>query len=95
LAFFLTHKAKSDLISIARYTQKEWGIGQRDLYLRNLDKAFHELSELPGKGRKCDHIIFGYRSYRVGKHVIYFRQLENDIEIVRILHERMDVDRHL
>lgn len=37
----------------------------------------------------------GYFKLRTGSHVLFFRVGENDIEIMRILHQRMDVDRHL
>jgi toxin ParE1/3/4 len=93
LGFFLTQKAKTDLKNIGRYTQKEWSIEQRDFYLTLLDNTFNTLAEFPDKGRKCDDIRVGYRKFRVGKHIIFYRVLEsNDIEIVRILHERMDFE---
>lgn len=39
-------------------------------------------------------ILPGYRKYRVHKHVIFYCMLPNslNIEIVRIWHERMDMD---
>ena len=37
----------------------------------------------------------GYREAACGSHMIYFRQDGDDIEVVRILHHSMDVDRHL
>jgi toxin ParE1/3/4 len=32
---------------------------------------------------------------RSGSHVIYYRKSDIDIDIIRILHQRMDVSRHL
>ena len=94
--FYLTRKAKADLKSIARYTQKQWGVHQRNIYLSQVDGAFHDLSEMPGKGRKCDHIRAGYWKYKVGKHFIFYRSInKKEIEIVRILHERMDIPNRL
>lgn len=43
----------------------------------------------------CDHIRSGYRRYPVERHVIYFRLMPYGIAIIRILHDRMDVFRHL
>ncbi|MFT4184560.1 MAG: type II toxin-antitoxin system RelE/ParE family toxin [Rhizobium sp.] len=37
----------------------------------------------------------GYFKYLVGFHVIYYRQQDMEIAIIRILHQRMDVSLHL
>jgi toxin ParE1/3/4 len=95
VAFFLTNKAKTDLKNIARYTHQEWGISQRNFDLTQIDQAFYLLAQLPDHGRKCDDIREGYRKYKVGKHVVFYRLVEEDIEVVRILHERMDFEQHL
>ena len=93
MAFYLTRKAKADLKDIARYTQKKWGMKQRDIYLNQIDEAFHDLSNDPDKGRNCEHIRQGYLKYRIGKHFIFYRMIDvNDVEIVRVLHERMDIE---
>lgn len=91
--FVLTHAAREDLKSIGRYTQDRWGRDQRNRYLAALDASFHDLATDPLMGRDCSDIHAGYRKHRVGKHLVFYRQLDSDqIEIVRILHERMDVE---
>lgn len=85
-----------DLLSIGRYTRKEWGKAQQIRYLTQLDCAFHDLADKPGLGRACDDIREDYFKYGVGKHVIFYRHTGKDqIEIVRILHDRMDIEQHL
>jgi toxin ParE1/3/4 len=94
--FVLTNKAKADLKSIGRYTADTWGREQRDRYLALLDKCFHELAVNSLKGRDCAAIRPGYRKQGVGRHIVFYRAIAEDcIEIVRVLHERMDVERHL
>jgi toxin ParE1/3/4 len=94
--FFLTNKAKADLKDIGRYTKSKWGRAQRDKYLTMLDAHFQDLAEEPLKGRDCSHIQNGYRKYSAGSHVIFYRQMATDtIEMVRVLHGRMDPERHL
>lgn len=94
--FVLTKAAKDDLKSIGRYTQNTWGIEQRNRYLTLLDKSFHDLADNPLMGRNCSAIRPDYRKHQVGKHLVFYRQSACDlIEIVRILHERMDVEAHL
>lgn len=96
LPFRLTNKAKEDLISIARYTERTWGRDQRILYLRQLDSMFHTLSETPELGRLCEDIKPGYYKHLGGSHLVFYR-VDNDsiIEIIRVLHKRMDVAQHL
>lgn len=94
--FSLTEKAKNDLKNIARFTQKRWGKGQRNIYLKSLDDCFHQLTGKPAMGRTCDEIKTGYFKFPTGSHVIYYRsKTEKQIEIVRILHESMDVELQL
>jgi toxin ParE1/3/4 len=93
--FRLTKLAKADLKDIGRYTQDIWGREQRNRYLATLDASFHDLAQAPHKGRSCDDIREGYRKYQVGRHVIFYRQDAADIEIIRILHDRMDAETRL
>ncbi len=94
--FTLTNKAKADLKSIAIYTQRKWGKSQRALYLKQFDDAFHLLADSPDVGTNCDFIKLGYRKFPHISHVIFYRIVDDSqIEIVRILHKRMDVEINL
>ncbi|WP_218079614.1 type II toxin-antitoxin system RelE/ParE family toxin [Anthocerotibacter panamensis] len=93
--FRLTELAKADLRAIGRYTQQTWGRDQRNSYLARLDKSFQRLAEEPERGRPYDEIRAGYRKYHVGRHLIFYREAQDSIEIVRILHDRMDIETHL
>lgn len=92
--FRLTALAKQDLLSIGRYTQTTWGQEQRNSYLAKIDAAFHLLAIEPQRGRACDDLLTGYRKYHVGRHLIFYRQFSEGVEIVRILHDRMDIEAH-
>ncbi len=93
-AFFLTEAAKADLKSIAAYTQRQWGKEQRRIYAKQFDDAFRRLAKRPQAGTNCDSIKIGYRKYPNGSHVVFYRELsDSEIEIVRILHKRMDLAR--
>lgn len=91
--FALTHKAKADLREIALHTEQRWGKEQRNHYIRQLDMAFHVLAENPQAGKDCAYIRTGYRKLAQGSHIIFYRTgADCRVEIVRILHQRMDVD---
>ena len=90
-SFILTRAAKADLKSVAAYTQRKWGKAQRKIYIQQFDNAFQLLSKTPSTGIKCDYIKLGYRTFQVASHLVFYRSLSQSIiEIVRILHKRMD-----
>ena len=65
--------SEEDLLGIGRYTLERWGEVQCRRYLTELDARFHALAKSPEAGRTCDEIRAGYRCYREGKHVIFYR----------------------
>ena len=91
--FALTHKAKADLQAIAIFTQQRWGVEQRNLYIRQLDDAFHMLAKSPALGMSCHDIMPGYRKFPQGSHVVFYKDGNSSaIEVIRILHKSMDVE---
>jgi toxin ParE1/3/4 len=42
-----------------------------------------------------EHVRKGYRASKVKSHYIFYRVLNDTIEIIRILHERMDIENRL
>ena len=91
----LTPAAVQDLESIWMYTTKHWGIEQAHRYTDELTNAFKLLANNPEHGAACDDIRAGYRRHRVGRHVIYYRMAEHGVNVIRLLHSRMDAPRHL
>jgi len=91
--FTLTNAAKNDLKDIARFTQKRWGREQRNKYLKTLDNSFHQLASNPAIGKTCNEIKAGYYKFPTGSHMIFYRKKGAlKIQIVRVLHESMDVE---
>ena len=96
MRFQLTNRAKADLLEIAQYTEEKWGLNQRNAYISQIDEAFVSLARNYRLGVACDYIRKGYFKFFVGKHVLYYRIVDTSIvQIVRILHGSMDVERNL
>jgi len=93
--FRLTPAARQRLKIIARDTQKAWGIAQRNKYLTELDKGFHDLAVRPDKGRARFEVTADLFSFHLNSHVIFYHIKSDHIEIVDILHERMEPRLHL
>ena len=93
--YVLSPRARADLEEIWDYTAQRWGIDQAEVCIRLLQGAIETLADDPHKGRPCSEVRAGYRSHSVGSHVLFFRSIKSVIDIVRILHNRMDFERHL
>jgi len=95
--YLLTPAARTDLHDIYDYTEKTWGAVQADTYIRQIQAAIETATATPGIGRSCKEIRPGYRKLAAAaSHVLYYRlNTDDDLEIIRILHQRMDVDSHL
>ena len=94
--YHLSRKAAADLSGIWDYTAQQWSSDQADRYLRDIRDACEALADGRQQGQNAGHIRPGYRKQIIGMHVLYFRAARDEgIEIVRILHQRMDVTRHL
>jgi len=91
-SYKLTNKAVDDLSKIWDYTYEVWSENQADKYYFGLLENCHLLAEKQNLGKNYKEInpdIFGYKS---GQHLIFYRILnENEIEIIRFLHVRMDL----
>jgi toxin ParE1/3/4 len=86
--------AQADMEGIWDYTVAHWGLAQADNYTDDIRDACKALASGHRQGRPVD-VRSGYLKYLTGSHVIYFRDHGTRIEVIRILHSRMDVDRHL
>jgi toxin ParE1/3/4 len=92
--YVLSPRAKSDLDGIWDYTCKNWGEQQAILYIRIIQTAIEAVASNPRLGKSCDHIREGYRKFPAGSHMLFFRLAAGEIDVVRILHRRMDFKRH-
>lgn len=87
----LTPAAKEDLKEIWNYSEERWGVTQADKYLKALEKCIEDLAKFPEKGRLRNEIRRGYRSFPEGQHLVFYKAQKKQIEVVRILHKKMDV----
>lgn len=90
--YHLTNKAVEDLEKIWSYTSENWSESQADVYYRDLIAAIQEIAKRPMYlDRKYDEILFGLYCHKCRKHLIFYHLVDDGIEVIRILHERMDI----
>jgi toxin ParE1/3/4 len=93
--YVLSPRAQADLEEIWDYTADHWDMDQANRYLLEIRGAIETVVREPLRGRRCDHIRAGYFRYAAGSHVLFYRIVADGIDIVRVLHQRMDFARHL
>ncbi len=91
----LTPAAKEQLKDIWIYTFDTWGEKQADAYLMAIEETLQTISTNPKMGLARTDIKTGYYSFSVNKHIIFYMLDGQFINIIGVLHERMDVQRRL
>lgn len=93
--YLISEKAIADLEAIWLYTTEKWSVEQADRYHNLIFEEIDHICKNIETGRPMDHVRKGYRASKVKFHLIFFRVTNDLIEIVRILHERMDIENRL
>jgi toxin ParE1/3/4 len=94
--FRVSKLANEDLYQIGKYTEDEWGIEQRNRYLDDIEKRFHELANNPNypTSKNRSEIRKGCFSLLVNEHVIVYRKFNYGVRIVRVLGQSMDIKQY-
>ncbi len=87
--------AVDDLEDIWFYTFQNWSQEQADRYHELIYKEIEFLSKKPAAGKDMSYLREGYRSSKVKAHHIFYRYSSVELEVIRILHESMDIPNRL
>ena len=89
-------KANEDLNDIWIYTYEKWSEAQADKYYETIKFTCLEISKNPKLGKIYNGISNNLLGIKSGKHIIFYSFVfQNEIQIIRILHERMDLKNRL
>ena len=90
--FILSKKAVEDLSGIWEYSIQVWSETQADKYYYMLLGVCKDLADGTITARQYPEIHADIFGARAGQHIIFFRHVgKGTIEVVRILHSRMDL----
>lgn len=81
----LSNAAKEDLIRIHHYGVEKFGMNQADKYFETFFEYFYIISQQPFSFESVDYIKKGYRRCVCGSDSIYFRTVDDTVEIMAIL----------
>ncbi len=87
--------AIKDLDGIWKYTFTNWSKDQADRYHNLLMNEIEFVAENRTSGKSMDQIKEGYLVTYVKSHMIFFKRNEEIVEVIRILHQKMDVESNL
>jgi toxin ParE1/3/4 len=88
------HRAELDIAEAAAYLDRETGtsaFGSR--LVADLQRVMYPIAENPQMGRAREDLQEGFRGFPHGHYTIFWRLHDDAIEIVRVLHQRQDVER--
>jgi toxin ParE1/3/4 len=95
-AYIISEKAVFDINNIWIYTAENWSIEQADRYYNLILDEIEYIAQNLEMARSFSAIRKDYHCSKVKSHLIFFRITKaKEIEVVRILHERMDIENRL
>ena len=91
-----THpRAEQDLLDIWLYTFDKWGERQTDAYIDELNAILQILAEQPLMCRERTEFTPPVRIHHHAQHLVVYLALNNGINVIRVLHESMEVGEHV
>ncbi|MEQ5786485.1 type II toxin-antitoxin system RelE/ParE family toxin [Erythrobacter sp. NFXS35] len=84
--------ARRDLARIWSDTSERWSAAQADAYLQAIQRRFEGIGEFPSSFPEYRSKVGNFRKAASGEHLIFYRVGDEAVEVVRVLHNRMDVD---
>ena len=94
--YVISEKAVEDINNIWIYTAENWSVAQADRYYNLIYDEIEYIINNFDMGRDFGKIRKSYKCSKVKSHLIFFKKNKiNEIEVVRVLHERMDIESRL
>ena len=87
--------AAHDLDEIWNYTFNTWGLDQAEAYIEAMRIIFGRAAGSPSLGQPVGWPGKGQLRVKSGSHIIVYVRTPGGIDVVRILHQRMDFYSHL
>ena len=81
----LSNDAKEDLIRIHHYGVRQFGMRQADLYYDTFFEYFEIIAQRPYSFESVEYIKKGYRRCPCGSDSIYYRIVDDVVEIMSII----------
>jgi toxin ParE1/3/4 len=88
-------QAKRDVAEIRRYSRATWGADQAKLYMEALTACVDRVAEGTAVTTSFETEGLIFQRSRCREHLIYFIETQTSVDVVRILHPRMNLGKKL
>jgi toxin ParE1/3/4 len=93
--YVFSNEAENDLVEIYRYGFITYGENKADLYIEALKEKCQFIADMPDICPDRDEFNPPVKIYHHKKHLIIYIVETDFILIIRVLHERMDIQQHM
>lgn len=93
--YVLSNKADGDLTEIYLYSHRTFGAAKADAYFLSLCDCLQALADNPRRGRSAGINPPGLHCHRHARHIVFYMVEDAGIFVVRVLHDAMDIPRHI
>ncbi len=94
--YIISEKALDDINNIWKYTAKKWSVEQANRYYNLLIDEIEYVANNFETARDFGYVRKFYKYSKVKSHLIFFKlNKRNETEVIRVLHERMDIENRL
>ena len=83
--------ARDDLHEIWEYIAQD-NIEAAERLVNRIEELGQLLAQHPHLGRRREELATGLRSFPMDRYLVFYRPIEDGIEIVRVLHASRDID---
>jgi len=93
--YVFSKEAENDLVEIYRYGFINYGENKADLYIDALKEKCQFLAGMPNLCPDHDEFTPSIKIHHHKKHLIIYIVETDYILIIRVLHDRMDIQQHM
>lgn len=87
----ITPRASRDIEAIADYFAAQSSLNRAERFLADIDLVLQRISQFPQIGRKRDELYPGSRSLSHEQYLIFYRLLNDEIEVLRVVSGYQDL----
>ncbi len=84
-------RAELDLLDIWNYIADN-SLDRADEFLDRVEEKLAMLARNPGLGRRREELLAGLQSFPIGNYIVFYREIRDGIDVIRILRGSRDVE---
>jgi len=87
-----TPAAERDLATITDHIAAD-NLSAALSFYDEVDRLLRLIAQYPQMGEAVEHLAIGLRRQTLGEYLVFYRQIGDTIEVIRVLHGARDIDR--